>query len=89
MIQLAVRFKENADVQKFVDIMNRVPYHADLISGKHTVDAKSLLGVFSLSTACNLRLFIYANHDDIHSSYLSDLEKFSDQTAQSDRQKLA
>lgn len=89
MIQLAVRFRQNEDVPKFVDIVEKLPYHADLTSGKRVVDAKSLLGVFALSKASRLKLSIYANYADIDPSHLNCLAEFSGKKSESDRQEIA
>ena len=35
-------------VRKFVDLANEEPYEIQLVSGKATVNAKSIIGVFSL-----------------------------------------
>lgn len=36
------------NVKKFVTLVNRYPFDMDLRSGRHVVDAKSILGIFSL-----------------------------------------
>ena len=35
-------------VKKFVNIVNKYPYDIDLRSGRVVIDAKSILGIFSL-----------------------------------------
>ena len=36
------------DVKEFVNIVNRFPYEIDLTSSRYVVDAKSIMGIFSL-----------------------------------------
>ena len=36
------------DIRKFVDIVTRQDYDIDLSSGRYVVDAKSIMGIFSL-----------------------------------------
>ena len=36
------------DVKVFVNEINLLPCDADLVSGRYTVDAKSIMGIFSL-----------------------------------------
>ena len=36
------------EVKEFVNIVTQFPYEVDLISGRYTIDAKSLMGIFSL-----------------------------------------
>lgn len=50
-----------ADVKDFVNIVNRYSMDLDLKSGRYTVDAKSLLGIFSLDLSKPIVLEI---HDD-------------------------
>ena len=35
------------NVKDFVNIVSKYPYDIDLRSGRHVVDAKSILGIFS------------------------------------------
>ena len=37
------------DVKNFVNIVSKYPYEIDLRSGRHVIDAKSILGIFSLT----------------------------------------
>lgn len=36
------------DVKTFVDIVNNFDFDVDMVSGRYVVDAKSLMGIFSL-----------------------------------------
>lgn len=38
-------------VKNFVGIMAKCPFDANLISGNHTINAKSLMGIFTLDTS--------------------------------------
>lgn len=52
------------DVKAFVAALNRYPYDMDLHSGRHVVDAKSILGIFSLDLTKPITLKIYADQCD-------------------------
>ena len=43
------------NVKDFVNIVSKYPYDIDLRSGRHVVDAKSILGIFSLDLNKQLR----------------------------------
>ena len=45
-VNIKLSLAEN--VKTFVNIANRHPYDIDLRAGRHVVDAKSILGIFSL-----------------------------------------
>jgi len=63
-IKLFLGHAEN--VKKFVNIASSYPYDMDLRIGRHVVDAKSILGIFSLDLSKEVFLDIHADScDDI------------------------
>lgn len=52
-------FKSIIDVKNFVNIINKFDFDVDLVSGRYVVDAKSIMGIFSLdlSRPITLRAF--------------------------------
>ena len=44
------------EVKEFVGIISRYSFDIDLASGRHTVDAKSIMGIFSLDLSKPLRV---------------------------------
>lgn len=48
MLEKTIILKSFDDVRNFVNLANTVEYDIELVSGKYTVDAKSIMGVFSL-----------------------------------------
>lgn len=53
------------DVKSFVNIMNRCPKEAICESGKYRVDAKSIMGIFSLDLMHPITLVIEGAEDEI------------------------
>ena len=51
-------------VKKFVSLVNRYPYDMDLKSGRYVVDAKSILGIFSIDLSRPIRMDIYSDDCD-------------------------
>ena len=51
-------------VNKFVNIVSRYPFDMDLRAGRHVVDAKSVLGIFSLDLSRPITLEIYSEDCD-------------------------
>jgi len=49
------------NVNKFVNIVSHYPYEMDLRAGRHVVDAKSILGIFSLDLSRPITLEIYSD----------------------------
>lgn len=48
MLEKTILLKDIDAVKTFVDIANEKPYDIELLSGKYVVNAKSIMGVFSL-----------------------------------------
>ena len=49
MKEVEIRLSLAENVKSFVNIVSRFDYEMDLQSGRHVVDAKSILGIFSLA----------------------------------------
>lgn len=49
------------NVNKFVNIVGKYPFDMDLRAGRHVVDAKSILGIFSLNLSRPITLEIYSD----------------------------
>jgi phosphotransferase system HPr-like phosphotransfer protein len=45
---MKVMLNKVSDVNRFVEVMMNLPIEADLVSGRYTIDAKSIMGIFSL-----------------------------------------
>lgn len=58
MKKVIVKFDSIVAVQSFVDKMSRFSSDVDLISGSRTVDAKSIIGVFSLDISSPIVLSV-------------------------------
>jgi phosphocarrier protein HPr len=52
------------NVKKFVNIVAKYPYEIDLRAGRHVVDAKSILGIFSLDLSNPVIIEIYSDECD-------------------------
>lgn len=47
-------------VKTFVELISRYPFDADLVSGRYTVNAKSIMGIFSLDLSRPATLVIHS-----------------------------
>ena len=59
-----IRLSLVENVNKFVNIVARYPFEMDLRAGRHVVDAKSILGIFSLDLSKPITLEIYNDECD-------------------------
>lgn len=70
-VNIKLSLAEN--VKNFVNIVNKYPYEIDLRSGRHVVDAKSILGIFSLDLSKPVIVEVYNDDCD---DFLSDIKSF-------------
>ena len=56
-----IRLSLVENVNKFVNIVTRYPFEMDLRAGRHVVDAKSILGIFSLDLSKPITLEVYSD----------------------------
>ena len=61
------------DVKKFVSTVNTYDFDIDLISGRYAVDAKSIMGIFSLDLSKPIKVDI---HRDDCDELLAQLEQY-------------
>lgn len=73
MKSVQVSFSSTESVKDFVNAVTRYPFDIDLHSGRYVVDAKSLLGIFSLDLAKPIACEIYNDNCD---ELLKDIAKF-------------
>ena len=60
-MQLKVNLNSIEKVKEFVKKTEQLTYNADLASGRYVVDAKSLLGIFSLDLTKDVSLVLHAD----------------------------
>ncbi|MBE6629486.1 MAG: HPr family phosphocarrier protein [Ruminococcaceae bacterium] len=64
MKSIEIRLSTIADVQEFVSIVARSPIDIDLLSGRYVVDAKSIMGIFSLDLLNPIKLNAHSDDTD-------------------------
>lgn len=60
-----IRLSSINDVKEFVNMLMRHDGDFELTSGKYTVDAKSIMGIFSLDLSKPLKFAIHEDSDEI------------------------
>ena len=61
------------DVKTFVNVVSNYDFDVDLISGRYAVDAKSIMGIFSLDLSKPIRVEI---HSDDCEKLLDEIKPF-------------
>lgn len=73
MTKATVSLQAINDVKEFVNIVMRYDFDIDLVSGRYAVDAKSIMGIFSLDLSKPIELNA---HTDDADDFLKDIDKF-------------
>jgi len=61
--ELTIKFDSISEVKDFVDMISEFTFDIDLVSGRYVIDAKSIMGIFSLDLSKNIVMVAYT--DDI------------------------
>lgn len=73
MIEKLVSLNTVEKVKRFSDVVSNFPYEITLTGGEYTVDAKSIMSIFTLDLEKPLRM---TAHCDTDSGMLSDISEF-------------
>ena len=64
MTELKVKISTINDVKKFVNTVSAYDFDVDLISGRYAIDAKSIMGIFSIDLSKELDLKAHSDNTD-------------------------
>ena len=73
MVEFEMNLSSINDVKDFVNTVSRYDFDVDLISGRYIVDAKSIMGIFSLDLSKPIKVTV---HDDNCDAFINELQKF-------------
>ncbi|MGN1422323.1 MAG: HPr family phosphocarrier protein [Oscillospiraceae bacterium] len=73
MTNAIIRINTINDVKEFVSIVSKCEYDVDIISGRYAIDAKSIMGIFSLDLSKELELHV---HSDDCQDFLDEIKDF-------------
>jgi len=68
-----IKLSSIQDVREFVDTVTRYDIEIDLCSGRYVVDAKSIMGIFSLDL---MKAITLTAHTDDETGLFNELSKF-------------
>ena len=68
-----IRLSTIEEVRNFVNIVSKYDYEIDLTSGRYVVDAKSIMGIFSLDLSKPIKVEI---HNDNCEDLVSELKPY-------------
>lgn len=68
-----IALKSINDVKDFVNAVNKYDFDVDLTSGRYVVDAKSIMGIFSLDLSKPIKVEVHADSCD---TFLEEIKSF-------------
>lgn len=74
MVTKKVRFNSVDDVKNFCNAAGHCEFNMDLASGRYLVDAKSLMGILSLSLDKSVNLQIQVDTEDECAKFLQNID---------------
>jgi phosphotransferase system HPr-like phosphotransfer protein len=74
MKETSIMLSNVQDIRNFVNEVILVDYDVDLVQGRYTIDAKSIMGIFSLNLRSPITLVA---HTDNAVEFFGRIEKFS------------
>ncbi|MBE6532630.1 MAG: HPr family phosphocarrier protein [Ruminococcaceae bacterium] len=73
MKEVKIKLTNVQDIREFVNQVILADYDVDLIQGRYVIDAKSIMGIFSLDLLSPISLVAHTDNAD---ALLSGIEKF-------------
>lgn len=73
MIERKIKLSTMEEIKEFNTIVNQCNMDADIIAGRYIIDAKSVMGLFSIDLSEPVILQLHGKPDDV---LLDKLEKF-------------
>lgn len=65
MVECKVKISTINDVKKFVNAVAKYDFDVDLISGRYAIDAKSIMGIFSIDLSKELIMKAHTDDADL------------------------
>ena len=64
MKEIKIRLANVQDIREFVNIVILADYEVDLVQGRYVIDAKSIMGIFSLDLLSPISLIAHSDNAD-------------------------
>ena len=75
MKKCIIKLNSIDDVKEFCVLTNNCRFDVDVLSGRYAVDAKSIMGIFSLDLTKEVEIVVHAN-DDESEDFFDGIKKF-------------
>lgn len=76
MVIASIRLYTISDIRDFVNIASKYDFDIDLKSGRYVVDAKSIMGIFSLDLMSPIELTAHVTDEAEKAAFEADIKRF-------------
>lgn len=76
MVDVKILLNTVEKIKKFVGIISTFECNFDLVSGRYVIDAKSIMGIFSMDVSKPIHLIIHTNDVDLQGKCLIAIAEF-------------
>ncbi len=73
MKEIKIKLSSVQDIREFVNVIILADYDVDLVQGRYVIDAKSIMGIFSLDLLSPISLVAHTENAD---AIFAKLDKF-------------
>lgn len=73
MKEIKIKLSNVQDIREFVNVVILADYDVDLVQGRYVIDAKSIMGIFSLDLLSPITV---KAHTDSAASFFEKISKF-------------
>ncbi|MGB9779631.1 HPr family phosphocarrier protein [Caldanaerobacter sp.] len=77
MKEIKVKLTTIESVKRFVEKTSKYPFEIDVVSGRYVIDAKSIMGLFSLNLEHTLTVVAHTDNQEELKKLEEDLKEFS------------
>ena len=64
MKEMYIKLTNVKDIRDFVNVVILTDYDVDLVQGRYTIDAKSIMGIFSLDLLSPIKLIAHSENPE-------------------------
>ena len=69
-----VLLNEVDKIKKFTDTVSRFPEDIDIIHGRYVIDAKSIMGIFTLDTSKPVIVRVHSDNDEVVDNIIKNIK---------------
>jgi phosphotransferase system HPr-like phosphotransfer protein len=76
MEKIFVNLSSAQEVKMFVNVVEKYPFDVDLVSGRYVINAKSIMGIFSLDLSQPIELVALCDDKAVMEQFIADIKAF-------------